>query len=238
MTKLATILRDFLRFIIFQRPLGNIGPDWKAYLAVGLVITAIVGIGRSWDDPAATLFDLSGIGSLIYVFVLAAILWITGVPLKPERWTYRSVLLMVTMTALPGIIYAVPVERMLSADAARSTNLLFLAGVAIWRVSLFGFFLRSVARLSPWATTVVMFLPLALIVAPLSLLGILNAIMSSMGGVRTDGPSEISANVLFLVAAASWISLPILIGGYIALVVKRNGPPPRDPPSGGHTTDT
>lgn len=239
MTKLRTILLDFLRFITFRRPLGNVGADWRAYLAVGLVITAIVGIGRSWDDPAATLFDLSGIGSILYVFGLAGILWITGVPIRPERWTYRSVLLMVTMTALPGITYAVPVERMLSAETARSTNLLFLAGVAIWRVSLLGFFLRTVARLPPWAATVVMFLPLALIVAPLSLLGVLSAIMSGMSGVRTEGPMGLSGDVLLFLAAASWISLPLLIGGYIALVVKRNRPPPRDPPAAsGHIADT
>jgi hypothetical protein len=42
------------------------------HFAVGLTGTWIVGIGRYWDDEGASLLQHLGLGSVIYIFLLAA----------------------------------------------------------------------------------------------------------------------------------------------------------------------
>lgn len=221
MAKFASILADFARFVVFKSPRGNVGADWRIYLGVGLVITWIVGVGRSWDDPNANLFDLSGIGSIIYVFGLGLIIWLIGAPLRPERWTYRNVVLMVTMTALPGLIYAFPIERFVAVSYARTVNMSFLAIVATWRMALFATFLVRVAKLPPVATAIVTFLPPAIIIAPISALGFLGAVMSSMGGVR-DEAQQTQNDLIVLAAMISWTLLPLLLIAWGILIAQRS----------------
>lgn len=221
MNKLASVLSDFARFIVFKPLRGNVGADWRIYLAVGLVITWIVGVGRSWDDPEATIFDLSGIGSILYVFGLGLVIWLIGAPLRPERWTYRNVVLMVTMTALPGLIYAFPIERFVAAADARAVNMSFLAIVATWRMALFATFLVRVARLSPGATAVVTFLPPVLIIAPISAFGVLGVVLSSMGGVR-DEAQQAQNELIGFAAMTSWMLLPLLLIAWGMLVARRS----------------
>jgi len=222
---MLTILGDFLRFAFFQRLKGNVADNWTAYLGVGLAITWLVGFGRTWDFDLAPLWLRTGLPSVGYAFVLAALIWAITLALKPARWSYKSVLLMVTMTALPGLIYAIPVERLMPAEAARGVNMIFLLIVATWRMALYYRFLRDVALLPPRATLVAWLLPPALIVAPLSLFGLLGAIARDMGGVReTADPGEISGGAIFFIAAATWLLLPVLLMSFIILAIRRRRP--------------
>jgi hypothetical protein len=52
--------------------------------------------------------------------VLAAILYLVVKPLRPANWTYSSVLIFVGLTALPGLLYAIPVERFVSLEYAQT----------------------------------------------------------------------------------------------------------------------
>lgn len=223
---MPTILADFLRFLFFQPLKGNMGKDWRAYLLVGFAITWLVGFGRTWDFDAAPLWLRTGFPSVLYTLLLAAIIWVVVLALKPARWSYRNVLLMVTMTAAPGLVYAIPVERLMPPDAARGANMLLLLLVATWRMALYFRFLRDVALLPRLATIVAWLLPPSLIVAPLSLFGLLNAIGRDMAGVREQvDPGEISGGAIFIIAAASWIALPILSITFIILAIHRNRRP-------------
>ena len=220
---MLTVIADFLRFAFFRRIKGNVADNWIAYLAVGLAITWLVGFGRTWDFDAAPLWLRTGLPSIGYVFVLAAIIWAVVLGLRPARWSYKSVLLMVTMTAAPGVIYAAPVERILAADTARGVNMLFLLVVATWRMALYYKFLRDVALLPSHATLVAWLLPPTLVVAPLSLFGLLGAIARDMGGVReTVDPGEISGGAIMFIAAASWLLLPVLLVSFVVFVIQRN----------------
>lgn len=49
--------------------------DWKAFLAYGFIFTWLAGVGRYWDNPRAELWQIMGLGSIAYVFVLALIIW-------------------------------------------------------------------------------------------------------------------------------------------------------------------
>jgi hypothetical protein len=132
----VTILTDEARLLTFRRPSEAIQHEWKAFLTFGLLFTWLAGVGRYWDNPRADLWQHLGLGSLVYVFVLALVLWTIVAPLRPKNWSYRNVLLFISLTAPPAVLYAVPVELFLSPDAARATNAWFLAVVAIWRVAL------------------------------------------------------------------------------------------------------
>ena len=58
------------------------------HLALGLLFTWMVGMGRWWEDPQAGLLQHLGIGSLIYVFALSAFLWLILWPLNPPHWSF------------------------------------------------------------------------------------------------------------------------------------------------------
>lgn len=219
---MRTILADFVRFAFFKPLQGDVGARSTAYLVTGLSITWIVGFGRTWDFETAPLWLRTGLHSVAYALVLAALIWAVTLALRPARWTYRNVLLMVTMTALPGLIYAIPVERILPADAARGVNLIFLLIVASWRMALFYRFLRKVALLPPGATLVAWLLPPALIAAPLSAFGMLDAVMRGMSGIQGPAqPGEIPEVAIILLALATWLALPVLLCAFVVIALAR-----------------
>jgi hypothetical protein len=119
---IAAALKDFARFLVFQPLRGDVATHWRRYLLVGLAITWLVGVGRTWDNAYAPLWLRSGLPSVLYAIALAGFIWAIVAALRPGRWTYRNVLLMLTMTAAPGLIYAVPVEQFLNENTARETD--------------------------------------------------------------------------------------------------------------------
>jgi len=124
------MLSRILRILTFRTDTRDYECLDHRYLALGLGLTWVVGVGRYWDNPRAEDLQRWGVGSVAYVFALSALLWLVGVGIKPVRWSYRNVLTFVTLTAPPGLLYAIPVERALSPDEARAVNLAFLAVVA------------------------------------------------------------------------------------------------------------
>jgi hypothetical protein len=225
MGTIGTALTDFWRFAVFQPIKGDPATHWRTYLIVGVLITWIVGFGRYWDDASAKLLLRSGVTSIAYALVLSAFIWLLVLGLKPQRWSYRNVLLMVTMTALPGIIYAIPVEMLMEPSAAGAANMTFLGIVAVWRMAIYFVFLKRVANLPPFALLVGWLLPPSIIVAVLGLYGMMYVIAAGMGGVRTDlDPDFASMQAVALVGMAAWIALPVLALAYIVLAVIRNRP--------------
>src|SRR5512134_2839207 len=140
---IGTVIFDALRVLSFRRPSPAIGPHWKAYLAFGLLFTWLAGVGRYWDNPRALAWQQLGLGSLAYVFCLAFVLWVLLLPLRPKLWSYKNVLIFITLTAPPAVLYAIPVERFMSLAAAQAANAWFLGVVATWRVALLFWFLRQ-----------------------------------------------------------------------------------------------
>lgn len=189
---------------------------------LGLSFTWLAGVGRYWDSPRAHLWQHLGVGSLAYVFILAFIIWALLIPLKPDRWSYRNVLIFITLTSPPAILYAIPVERFMPLDSAQSTNVWFLAVVATWRVALLAWFLRSIARLSGAAIVVSTLLPIALILVALTILNLEHVVFDIMAGIK---PEESSPNdtAYFVVMVLAWLSimaLPILLVLYAWLAYR------------------
>lgn len=190
------------------------------YLAFGLIVTWVAGMGRYWDNPKAHLWQLAGLGSVAYVIVLAAVVWAVVAPLRPARWSYRSVLIFVTLCSPPALLYAIPVERFMPMHAAQAINAWFLAVVAAWRVALLVVFLRRVARLSPWTTVITTLLPLTLIIAALAALNLEHAVFEIMAGLPDEArtPGDTSYFVVMVLSLLSIALSPILLIAYAALV--------------------
>ena len=169
--RLKRVLSDEMRLLSFQQVKLDISIV-NSYLVFGFAFTWLSGIGRYWDNPKADLWQYLGLGSVAYVFILAFVLWALIYPLKPKNWKYKNVLLFVTLTSPPAVLYAIPVERFMSFEAAQQVNVWFLAVVAIWRVALLAVFLMRVAGLSRFTVLVATLLPFTLIVATLTALNL------------------------------------------------------------------
>jgi hypothetical protein len=215
------VVRTTLRLIFFRvsrTELLNLG--WK-HLALGLGCAWLVGIGRYWDNPRVGLAQHLGLGSVIYVFVLALFLWLLVWPLRPRDWNYFRVLTFVSLVSPPAALYAIPVEKFYSLDTANSLNLLFLAIVATWRVALLVFFLRRLGELDWFSTNIATLLPLTLIIVTLTVLNLEKAVFDIMGGISEPTSSDASYGVLFLLSLlAELIFIPLVIC-YLVMSIKR-----------------
>ncbi len=178
-------------------------------------------MGRYWDDPKAKLVQHLGLGSLIYIFILSMFVWVVIWPLRPKEWSYSKVLTFVSLTSLPAILYAIPVERFLSLQIARSVNAWFLAVVASWRVALLIVFLKRYAQLGGFQIIVSTLLPLTLIVTTLTILNLERAVFDIMGGLREGGgtANDQAYAVLFTLTYFSVILFVPLLLCYLGLIL-------------------
>ena len=219
---LKTLLHDEWRFLTFRPMSQAIRTHWRAYFVFGLIFTWLAGIGRYWDNPRAGLWQYLGLGSVAYVFVLALLIWALLAPLRPKNWSYRNVLLFLTLTAPPAVLYAIPVEKFMSLDNARTANVWFLAVVALWRVALLIQFLRRTGGLSPGATAVATLLPITVIIFVIASLNLEHVVFSFMGGLRDDQRSgnDNAFMIVFILAVYSFLAAPILAIVYFVFVYR------------------
>ena len=92
------------------------------HFIAGLIGTWIVGMGRYWDDKDASLIQHLGLGSVIYIFILAGFIWLILKPFLVDNWTYFIVLTFVGLTSFPAIFYSIPVERFSPIKTANTIN--------------------------------------------------------------------------------------------------------------------
>lgn len=233
MSLVGTLIREEFRFLTFRAP----GPAFRehsgAFLGFGLLFTWLAGIGRYWDNPRAELWQYLGLGSVAYVFILSLILWLVVLPLKPQTWSYRNVLLLVCLTSPPALLYAIPVERFMPADLARAANAWFLGIVAAWRVALWFNFVLRVAKLRFWVALIVTLLPIVAIVFVLAALNLEHVVFNLMSGISEDqrSPNDKAYLVVVTLAVLSFYSAPVLVLAYlIAIVWSRRWPRVKDAP--------
>jgi hypothetical protein len=175
----------------------------------------LAGVGRYWDSPHALTWQHLGLSSLVYVFLLSLVIWAVVLPLGARNWSYRNVLLFITLTAPPALLYAIPVERFLPLPIAHAVNSAFLATVAVWRVGLLFVFLKRVAGLSGFAICIATLAPLALIVDGIALMNLQHVVYANMVGsqeleVETGGRQTVAD----MVCTLSILLTPVLAAGY------------------------
>jgi hypothetical protein len=215
--EMREVARDAVLVLTFRMSREGFLRLGTRHLLFGLICTWIVGIGRWWDDPAASLLQHTGVGSVVYIFVLALVLWLVVRPFRPPDWSYKNVLTFVSLTSPPALLYAIPVERFVDLSTARSINVWFLALVATWRVALLSFYFRRFARLTIIAVVVSALLPIMAIVATLTVLNLERAVFDIMGGLRESGTSNDAAYAVLF--ALTFLSLYLVIPVFVIFIV-------------------
>lgn len=220
---MADLLRTVFRLLFFRITREELLLLSYKHLAFGVLCTWLVGMGRYWDHPNAKLAQYLGIGSIVYIFVLSAFLWIFIKPLKPKDWSYFNLLTFISLVSPPAALYAIPVEKWFSLETATSLNVWFLAIVAGWRVALLIFYLNRYGELDFGAVFVGTFLPLIVIVVTLTVLNLEGVVFKVMAGIDH---SQRSANdaafgvLVLLTLLSQLLVLPLLIA-YIVMIVSR-----------------
>ncbi len=208
-------INKLLSFRLSQEEMLNFN---KKHLIAALLGTWIVGIGRYWDDKNASLFLHLGLGSVIYIFVLALLIWAILLPYKLKNWSYFTVLVFIGLTSFPAILYAIPVEQFVNIETANKINVWFLAIVALWRLLLLFYFLKVVTKLNSLNIFIVTLLPITLIITALTVLNLHKVVFNIMGGVRNQTAHDASYGVLIILTTLSVILvLPLLIGYLIGI---------------------
>lgn len=195
--------------------------NWRHFI-IGLIGTWIVGIGRYWDDEDASLLQHAGLGSVIYIFLLALFIWIIIKPFLVDNWNYFSVLTFISLTSFPAIFYAIPVERFLSLETSNSVNVWFLAIVAAWRLRMLYHFLKVFTRLGTGDIITVTLMPICLIITTLTILNLHRVVFDIMGGRRNTTPHDGAYSVLlFLTVISAILTLPLLFAYCIGVYNRR-----------------
>ncbi len=209
-----TIVQTISRLLTFRITREEILNFNKSHFIVGLAGTWIVGMGRYWDDKGASLLQHLGLGSVIYIFVLAAFIWVILKPFFIEDWNYFIVLTFIGLTSFPAIFYAIPVERFFKVQTANTMNVWFLAIVAAWRLGLLYYFLKHFTKLGVGNILTVTLMPICLIISVLTMLNLHRVVFEVMGGIRNPSPHDSSYLVLMLLTGFSAILTPILLIAY------------------------
>ena len=216
------LFNDIYLLLSFKITKEEINEFSKKHLIAGVLGTWLVGMGRYWDDPGAKLLQHLGLGSVIYIFVLAVIIWLIVYPYKVKNWNYFTVLTFISLTSFPAIFYAIPVERFVSLAVANTINVWFLAIVAIWRLALLFFFIRRTTDLEWWKVLTIGLLPVCLIVASLTALNLHRVVFNIMGGIRTETAHNAAYMVLLYLTIVSVALVgPLLIAYFVGIYKTR-----------------
>jgi hypothetical protein len=213
-----SVINHIVKLLTFKLKRNEMLEFNKKHLLAGIIGTWIVGMGRYWDDGKASLLQHLGLGSVIYIFVLAAFIWLIILPFKIEKWHYKTVLTFIALTSFPAVFYAIPVERFYSISTANTMNVWFLAIVAVWRLCLLYYFLKHFTKLSAGNIITVTFMPICLIISVLTVLNLHNVVFEVMGGIRNPSPHDSSHAVLMLLTGISMIlAMPLLVAYIVGI---------------------
>jgi hypothetical protein len=218
----SEVIKTTARLLTFRASETELASLGLKHLLFGLVCTWIVGIGRYWDNPRVGLLQHLGIGSVVYIFALALLLWLIAWPLKPKHWSYFNVVTFVALVSPPAVLYAIPVEMFFSLETANSINGWFLAIVAMWRVALLVYVLHVLARLDVFSVFAAAFLPLTLVVVALSALNLEKAVFSIMGGITEHTPNDDAFAILSMLSLISILLFVPLLLLYMVLVIRNH----------------
>jgi hypothetical protein len=222
--RIHKIFQDQISLLIFKKFKPNLSELKNWYISFGIITAWLAGVGRYWDNPKAELWQYLGLGSVVYCFFLALIIYLIIYPLKPKNWSYSNVLIFVSLTSLPAFIYAIPVEKFTSLETAQFLNVIFLAIVALWRVALFVHYLKNSASLSGLQIFVAAFLPIVFIINILTYLNLEHVVFRIMAGLQDNEPTgnDSAYQILFLITLLSNILLPFLVVIYGWFIYKIN----------------
>ena len=107
----SRIARDQLRVLTLQFTRDDLAGLGPRHLVYGLAMTWAVGLGRYWDHPLPYAFQALGLGSPAVMAALGLLIYAVLWPLRPARWSLLHLYTFLSLTSLPALLYAIPVER-------------------------------------------------------------------------------------------------------------------------------
>ena len=187
---------------------------------LGLLFVISAGLAREydgedlWSEPWHLLLPF--VASLVTSLLLFVLVYLLSLRrhahVKSVFSSYRTFLGLYWMTAPLAWLYAIPVERFLSAAAAVEVNLWLLGIVALWRVALI---IRVITVL--FNARIETVLPVVLLFADSVLLFLLaympRPILNVMGGVRMTESERTLASVTLFVQAIGMLAYPFWVIG-------------------------
>jgi len=228
----SPVLGTAFRVLTFRATREELDSLGGRHLAFGLIVTWLVGMGRYWTHPKAHLLQYLGLGSVIYVLALSLLLYVLAAGLRARELSYRRLLTFVTLTAPPAALYAIPVSRLWDLATAQQVRLWFLGIVALWRVSLYAFYLRRAGGLSVAGAVIGTLLPIMIIVAALAGLNLEKAVFDFMRAQERPGtPNDEAYAFLVMITFLSVYGVLPVLGGYLFLLAKAFNRKPPAPPS-------
>ncbi len=199
--------------------------ETRRVLWLGLLFVLSAGFAREYDgedllhEPWHLAIPLGA--SVVSSFLLYVLIWWVADSRKAKNpfWKgYAIFLALYWMTAPLAWLYAIPVERFLSAADSVRANLWLLGIVSVWRVALITRVVSVIYRCKPIAAFfVVMLFADALAQAALSFVPL--PIISVMGGIRLTEAESIILGTTFFVRFFGIVSFPIWL---IATIVVAN----------------
>jgi hypothetical protein len=185
---------------------------------VAMLFVWVAGIGRHWDRTAGDWWKNFGLGSVGYVFVLALLFYLVIRFAPGKRYPrYFQVVTFVAMTGPPALLYAIPVEMIFPDPKFRTANTInavFLAVVALWRVFLLAYFLRTM-RISTAQAFYGMTVPIALILMIIVMTDSTYSMVMHMGGFHVVTPHDKENEGVLLFAILSMMAASVLVPAYL-----------------------
>jgi hypothetical protein len=214
-------IRIIARTLSFRQSYEDIMLFDQKILLYGIIGTWVAGMGRYWDNPKAEFLQKLGIGSVVYIFVMALLLWLVILPFQVKNWSYIKVLTFVSLTSFPAIIYAIPVEKFVSMAMATRLNSYFLLIVALWRVLMLFRFFKVFAKQSILETIAAMLLPICGIIVTLTILNLEKVVFDIMAGFINPSSNDGAYVVLLNLTYCSVIAFPFLAAFYLGSIFWR-----------------
>lgn len=198
-------------------------------LWLGMLLVFSAAFAREYDgedllhEPWHLLLPL--VASLATSFILFGLIslvaWCRQAGLSGFWKRYRIFLSLYWMTAPLAWVYAIPVERFLSAGNATSANLNFLACVSLWRVILITRILSMLVSAGFWQVFfIVMLFADSVALALVSQVDI--QVFAIMGGVRLNEGEAALAEAKLLVMFFGTLSWPVWCIVSLALASRRS----------------
>jgi hypothetical protein len=192
---------------------------------LGFVFVIVAGLAREYDgedllhQPWHLLIPLGAslaTSAVLYVLV-RGIAWAHGAQDPPPLGGYLDFLGLYWLTAPLALVYAVPVERFMSAADATRANLWLLGLVALWRVVLMARVVSVLYRIGFFtAMFIVMLFGDTVAVILLSMTEL--PIVAIMGGIRLSESESALYSTVMLLRVLTVLSWPVwLIGAGVAV---------------------
>lgn len=216
------MLKTISRILSLQFSKEDIFKLNRSYLVVGLLSTWLVGMGRYWDNLRANIWQHLGVGSVVYIFALSAFIWLILLPFKLKNWSYIRLLTFISLCSIPAILYAIPVEKFMLFDTAKSVNAWFLGIVALWRILLLFRFLKVYDDLRIDEVMTCVFLPIVLIINALAVMNLEHVVFNLMSGNDKNSANDTAYIIVIILTLISWILvLPLLINYFYDIHLRR-----------------